>query len=83
MRAKSPQSCSTLYNPMDCSPTGLLCPWDSPGKNTGVGCHALLQETLPIPGMETASPVVPALQAGSLPLSYLGCLPYQKHKARS
>ena len=23
--------------------TGLLCPWDSPGKNTGVGCHALLQ----------------------------------------
>ena len=24
-------------------PTGLLCPWDSPGKNTGVGCHFLLQ----------------------------------------
>ena len=24
-------------------PTRLLCPWDSPGKNTGVGCHALLQ----------------------------------------
>ena len=22
----------------------LLCPWDSPGKNSGVGCHALLQE---------------------------------------
>ena len=22
---------------------GLLCPWDSPGKNTGVGCHSLLQ----------------------------------------
>ena len=28
---------------MVCSPTGLLCPWDSPGKNTGVGCHSLLQ----------------------------------------
>ena len=28
---------------MDCSPPGYLCPWDSPGKNTGVGCHALLQ----------------------------------------
>ena len=28
---------------MDCSPPRLLCPWDSPGKNTGVGCHALLQ----------------------------------------
>ena len=24
-------------------PTSLLCPWDSPGKNTGVGCHFLLQ----------------------------------------
>ena len=30
--------------------TGLLCPWDSPGKNTGVGCHALLQGILPIQG---------------------------------
>ena len=24
-------------------PTRLLCPWDSPGKNTGLGCHLLLQ----------------------------------------
>ena len=24
-------------------PTRLLCPWDSPGKNTGLGCHFLLQ----------------------------------------
>ena len=24
-------------------PTGLPCPWDSPGNNTGVGCHFLLQ----------------------------------------
>ena len=24
-------------------PTRLPCPWDSPGKNTGVGCHFLLQ----------------------------------------
>ena len=24
----------------------LLCPWDSPGKNTGVGCHFLLQDTI-------------------------------------
>ena len=24
-------------------PTRLLCPWDSPGKNTGMGCHFLLQ----------------------------------------
>ena len=26
---------------------GLLCPWDFPGKNTGVGCHFLLQGTFP------------------------------------
>ncbi|XP_055405702.1 sorting nexin-24 isoform X12 [Bubalus kerabau] len=25
------------------TPSRLLCPWDSPGKNTGVGCHFLLQ----------------------------------------
>ena len=31
-----------LCNPTDCSPSGSLCPWDSPGKNTGVGCHFLL-----------------------------------------
>ena len=34
----------TLCDPMDCSwPTRLLCPWHSPGKNTGVGWRALLQ----------------------------------------
>ena len=36
------QSCLTLCNPMDWSPL-VLCPWDSPRKNTRVGCHALLQ----------------------------------------
>ena len=30
--------------------TRLLCPWDSLGKNTEVGCHALLQEIFPIQG---------------------------------
>ena len=33
--------------------TSLLCPWDSPGKNTGVGCHALFQGIFP--GMEPTS----------------------------
>ena len=33
----------------------LLCPWDSPGKNTGVACHALLQGNLPNPWMEPTS----------------------------
>ena len=41
--AKSLQSCPTLCNPRDGSPPGPLCPWDSSGKNTGVGCHFLLQ----------------------------------------
>ena len=37
-------------------PASLLCPWNSPGKNTGVGCH-------PDPGMDSRSP---ALKADSL-----------------
>ena len=41
--AKSLQSCPTLCDPIDGSPPGSPCPWDSPGKNTGVGCHFLLQ----------------------------------------
>ena len=38
------QSCPTLCGPM--RPTRLLRPWDFRGKNTGVGCHFLLQDTL-------------------------------------
>ena len=34
---------SNSFRPHGLQPTRLLCPWDSPGKNTGVGCHALLQ----------------------------------------
>ena len=41
--AKSLQSCPTLCNPIHSSPPGSPRPWDSPGKNTGVGCHFLLQ----------------------------------------
>ena len=41
--AKSLQSCPTLCDPIDSSPPRLLCPWDPPGYNTGVGCHFLLQ----------------------------------------
>ena len=36
------QSCLTLCNPMDCSLPGSSVHGDSPGKNTGLGCHALL-----------------------------------------
>ena len=41
--AKSLQSCLTLCDAIDGSPPGFPHPWDSPGKNTGVGCHFLLQ----------------------------------------
>ena len=34
---------SNSLQPCGLKPTRLLCPWDSPGKNTGVGCHFLLQ----------------------------------------
>ena len=37
------QSRPTLHDPMDCSPPGSSLHGDSPAKNTGVGCHALLQ----------------------------------------
>ena len=36
--------------PHGLQPVRLFCPWDSPGKNTGVGCHALLQGILPTQG---------------------------------
>ena len=40
--SKSLQSCPTLCDPRG-QPTRLPHPWDSPGKNTGMGCHFLLQ----------------------------------------
>ena len=41
--AKLLQSYPTLCNPIDGSPPDSPRPWDSPGKNTGVGCHFFLQ----------------------------------------
>ena len=45
------QLCLTLCNPKDCSPPGSSVHGDSPGKNTGVGCHALLQGIFPNQGL--------------------------------
>ena len=39
--------CLTLLGPHKLWPSGLLYPWDSPGKNTRAGCHALLQGIFP------------------------------------
>ena len=41
------QSCLTLCDPLDCSPQGSSVHGDSPGKNTEMGCHALLQGIFP------------------------------------
>ena len=41
--AKSLQSCPTLCDPIKRQPMRLPRPWDSPGKNTEVDCHFLLQ----------------------------------------
>ena len=55
-------------NPMDCKPARLLCPWDTPGKNTGVGCHSLLHGIFPTQGLKLHLLNLLHRQVGSLPL---------------
>ena len=65
--AKSLQSCLTLCDPMDCRPPGSSVLWDSPGKNTGVGCHAL-QGIFPTRGLNPRLLRLLNWQVGSLAL---------------
>ena len=51
MHAKFLQLCLTLCNPMDYSLPGSSVHGDAPGKNTGVGCHALFQGIFPTQGL--------------------------------
>ena len=67
------KSCPTLRDPMDCRP---LCPWDSPGKNTRVGGHFLLQEIFPTQGSNPCLLRLVRWQVDSLPHSHQGSLPY-------
>ena len=53
-------------------PTRFCCPWDSPGKNTGVGCHALLQGIFPIQGSNPCLLCLLHWKAGSLSLAPRG-----------
>ena len=62
------KSCPTLLQSHGLWPSRLLCPWDFPFRNTGVGCHALLQGILPTQGWK---PGLLHQQASSL----LGKLP--------
>ena len=71
MNGKSLQLCLTLCDTMDCSPPASSGPWDSPGKNTGVGCGALLQGISPIQG---SNPGLLNWQADSLALVPPGTL---------
>ena len=50
------QLCLMLCDPRDCSPPGSSVRWDFPGKNTGVGCHALLQGIFPTQGSNPGLP---------------------------
>ena len=52
------RSCLTHCNSMDCSLTRFFRPWDFPGKNTGVGCHFLLQEIFPTQDWTQVSRIV-------------------------
>ena len=56
MCAKSLQLYLTLCGPVDYSPPGSSVHGDSPGKNTGVGCHALLQGVSPTQGLNPGLP---------------------------
>ena len=50
-------------------PARLPCPWDSPGENTGVGCHSLLQWIFLT---QESNPHILHWQADFLPISHLG-----------
>ena len=71
VHAQSVQSCLTLWPQR--WPVRLLCPWDFPGKITGVVVMPSSRD-LPDPGIRRLSPASPASQVDSLPLSYQGSL---------
>ena len=66
MPAKLLQLCLTLGNPMDCSLPGSSIHGDTPVKNTGMGCPALLQGIFPTQGSNLHLLYLLHWQAGSL-----------------
>ena len=61
VHAKSLQLCLTLYKPMYCSLPGSSIHGDSPSKNTGMGCRALLQGIFLTQGLNSCLLQLPAL----------------------
>ena len=53
--------CIYSVSPMDLQPARFLCPQNSPGKNTGVGCHFLLQGIFPSQGSNLGLPDCPQI----------------------
>ena len=73
MRAKSLLSYPTLCDSRDRSQPGSSVPGDSPAKNTGVGCHALLQRIFPTRGLNPHL-LTPAWQGVLYHESHLRCV---------
>ena len=60
---------SDSVRPYGLKPANVLCPLDSPGKNTGVSCHVLLQGILPTRGSNPPLLSLPVLAGGFFPTS--------------
>ena len=63
------QSCLTLCDLVDRCPPNSLCPWNFPGKNTGMGCYFLLQRIFPTQGSNPCLLNLLHWQANSIPLA--------------
>ena len=63
---------SDSLQPFGLQPTRLLCPWDSPSKDTGVGCQAHPQRIFPNQESNPGFLCLLHWQMGSLPLAPLG-----------
>ena len=75
MKVSVTQSCpSDSLQPLGLQPTRLLFPWDFPGKNTGVGCHALLQGVFLTQGSNQRLLSLLPWKPSSLPLAQPGKL---------
>ena len=70
--AKSLSVMSNSLWPCELQPTCLLCPWDSPGKHSGVGCHNLLQGILPTQGLNPCLLCLLHWQVGSCHQHHMG-----------
>ena len=66
------QVVSDSLGPHELQATGLLCPWDFPGKNSGVGCHFLLHGIFPTQGLNSHLLSLLHWQPDSSPPSHLG-----------